>query len=423
MADDYPDRPGYSFDPGPPPEASRFLKNKGLRPSFSWLDVEPEEYAVAFTAAKMTEIDLVMAAKAEVLKALNDGLPFAAFKKNWMERPALAEWLGKREYTDPLTGELVEIKRSPARRLKTIYNSNLRTARAAGQWERIERTKGALPYLEYRLGPSEQHRHAHVEKAGMILSVDSLFWDEWMPPNGWGCKCWVRQVTKREAERRGISTTPDVADTIWVNPRTGDKRIVPVGIDPGWERNPGKLRLEGMEALLKDKIEHLPAEVAQVGLRDIATSWAVSRIMDGVEGRAPVGILPAKLAAAADVGSPIIWVNHDSFAHLVTDKVDRPSDVAFRKALLATIANVHLSELAAVEVRPDGTKTLRVLIPYDPTLPLSQSLRGKSKEKPNALVLWFDDGMRVRTISPTTEQSFRSQAAKAGTRLLDLGKE
>lgn len=422
MADDYPDRPGYSFNPGPPPEASRFLKNKGLRPSFSWLDVEPEEHAVAFTAAKMTEIDLVMAAKAEVLKALDEGLPFAQFKKNWMARPALAEWLGKREYTDPLTGELVEIKRSPARRLKTIYNSNLRTARAAGQWERIERTKAALPYLQYRLGPSEQHRHAHVEKAGMILPVDSPFWDEWMPPNGWGCKCWVRQVTKAEAMRKGISATPDVPDTIWQNPRTGERRIVPKGIDPGWDRNPGKLRRQSMEYLLQDKIEQLPAEVAQAALRDIATSWAVSRIMSGAEGRAPVGILPAKLAAAADVDSPIIWVNQDSFAHLVADKADRPSDVAFRKSLMATIANVHLSELAAVELRDDGKKTLRVLIPFDESLPIRQSSKVK-KEKPTALILWFDDGMRVRSITPTTDTQFVTDAARRGDKIIKLENE
>ena len=48
MADD---RPGYSFEPGPPPEASRFLRTKGLAPSFRWDDVEPEEHAVAFAVA------------------------------------------------------------------------------------------------------------------------------------------------------------------------------------------------------------------------------------------------------------------------------------------------------------------------------------------------------------------------------------
>lgn len=417
---DYPDRPGYSFAAGPPPEASRFLRNKGLRPVFSWLDVEPEEHAVAFSVAKTAELDLLAAMKAEVQKALDEGLTFKSFQKSWMNRPALAEWLGKRDYTDPLTGEEVEIKRSPARRLKTIYDANLRSARAAGQWERIERTKGAMPFLEYRLGPSEQHRPHHADKEGMILPVDSPFWDEWMPPNGWGCKCWVRQVTKAEAARKGVSTTPDIPDRVWSNPRTGDTRLVPQGIDPGWQRNPGKLRLQAMEALLRERLADLPPDAAATALRDIATSWRVARIMDGAVGRAPVGILPQAIATAADVGDPIIWVNHDSFAHLVTDKAASPKDVAFRRALMAVIANIHLSDLAAVELREDGKKTLRVLIPFDENLPFTQSSRGKKVEKPTALILWFDDGMRVRTIMPTTETAFRAGVKDSSSKLIDL---
>jgi uncharacterized protein with gpF-like domain len=184
---DYPDRPGYSFNPGPPPEAARFLRNKGMRPAFSWLDVEPEEHAVAFSVAKAMELDVLEAIRGEVQKALEEGLPFATFKKNFRANPALSQWWGKRDMIDPVTGEMIEAQLGSPRRLRTIYTANLASARAAGQWERIERTKGAFPYLEYRLGPSERHRPLHEDKAGLILPGDSPFWDEWMPPNGWGC--------------------------------------------------------------------------------------------------------------------------------------------------------------------------------------------------------------------------------------------
>lgn len=338
---DYPDRPGYSFNPGPPPEASRFLKNKGLKPSFSWLDVEPEEHAVAFAVAKMAEIDLLEAAKAEVRRALDDGLTFETFKKNWLARPGLADWLGKREYEDPLTGDLVEIRRSPARRLKVIYDANLRSARAAGQWERIERTKAAFPFLEYRTGPSEQHRPLHVEKAGMIIATDSPFWDEWMPPNGWGCKCWVRQVTRREAERRGITPAPEVPDTTFVNPRTGDVQIVPLGIDPGWQRNPGLLRRQGMEALLADKIEALPANVAETALRDIASSWRVKRILSQeAPGTAPIAILPQDIADRLGAKTTIIRVSA-STAEKQADKHPELSVIDY-EVLVALIANAEV---------------------------------------------------------------------------------
>jgi hypothetical protein len=423
MAEDFPDRPGYSFDPGPPPEASRYLKNKGFRPAFSWKDVEPEEHAVAFTVAKVMELDLLEAMRGEVQKALDEGLPFAAFQKSWRNNPKLADWWGKREMTDPLTGEVKAVQLGSPRRLRTIYNANLRTARAAGQWERIERTKGAFPFLEYRTGPSEQHRPHHLDKAGMILPVDSPFWDEWMPPNGWGCKCWVRQVTKAEATRRGVSATPDVPDRVWENDRTGDRRIVPQGIDPGWERNPGKLRLQHMEALLKDKLTALPEAARTVALRDIATSWRVQRIMDGAPGRAPVGMLSADMAAAAEVSDRMIWVNASTFEHVVLDHIGNPKDATFRKALMAVIAHADLARYAAVETRADGHATLRVLIPFDRFFHVAESKKPGKAERPTALVLWFDDGMRVRTIMPTTEDKFIAQTEGQGYRLIDLEKK
>lgn len=412
------DRPGYSFNPGPPPEASRFLRNKGLRPAFSFEDVEPEEHAVSFTVAKAMEYDLLAAMKSEVQKAMDEGLPFEAFQKSWKSNPKLADWWGKREMVDPLTGETKLVQLGSPRRLRTIYNANIRSARAAGQWERIQRTKAAFPYLEYRTGPSEKHRPEHLAKAGLIIPVDSPFWDEWLPPNGWGCKCWVRPVTKAEAARRGVSVVPEVPDTVYENGRTGVVQIVPQGIDPGWQRNPGRLRMEGMEALLVDKLEQLPDAARQTALRDIATSWRVQRIMDGAPGRAPIGLLPPEIATQAGLADRMIWVNSDTFRHVVLDH--DPKDAAFRKALMSLVANIDRATLASVDERADGNKTLRVLIPFSRFFHVSQSSKARKSDRPTALILWFDDAMRVRSITPTTEASFRAGAAGRNDTIIDL---
>jgi len=306
---EHPDRPGYSFDPGPPPEASRFLRNKGLRPSFSWMDVEPEEHAVAFAVAKVAELDLLEAMRAEVQRALDEGLTFESFQKSWRANPRLADWWGRKAMEDPLTGEVVEAQLGSPRRLRTIYDANLRSARAAGQWERIERTQAAFPFLEYRLGPSEKHRPHHEDKAGLILPVDAPFWDEWMPPNGWGCKCWVRQVTKAEAGRRGVSDAPEVPDRKWYNERTGDTQLVPQGIDPGWQRNPGKLRRQAAEGLLRDRLEAAPEAVRQAALADIATSWAAERVLEGASPSAvPIAVLPDGLPEAIGVKARVVRI-------------------------------------------------------------------------------------------------------------------
>ncbi len=307
------DKPGYSFDPGPPPEASRFLANKGMRPSFSWQDVEPEEHAVAFTVAKSTGFDILGDVRGALQEALDEGLPFAEFQKRL--RPKLEEkgWWGKAKATDPLTGEVKPAQLGSPRRLKTIYRANLRTARAAGQWERIERTKHVMPYLQYNLGPSERHRPHHEAKAGLVLPVDDPFWDGWMPPNGWGCKCWVRQISPREAAELGVNESPVIDLVKKVNARTGEVRWVPDGVDPGWERNPGKLRLQAVEQLLEGKLAHMPQDMATAALKDMATSWRARRVLaEGAPGTVPVSVMPDDLGAVLETDARLVKLSAET---------------------------------------------------------------------------------------------------------------
>ena len=274
------DRPGYSFAPGPPPEASAFLRNKGLTPSFAWQDVEPEEHAVAFTVAKAMQADVLQDIRTEVQRALDEGRTLAQFQRDLKPKLAAHGWWGRTEMTDPLTGDVIEVQLGSPRRLRTIYRSNMRSARAAGQWERIQRTKDALPYLLYQLGPSERHRPTHQAKNGLVLPADDPFWAQWYPPNGWNCKCWVRQLTRTEGERLGVGQAPSVPTRERRNRRTGEVRQVPDGLDPAWMGNPGALRVDRMHDMLAGKLAAAdPAVRAQVE-RDIASSWYASRLIE-----------------------------------------------------------------------------------------------------------------------------------------------
>lgn len=362
-------RPGFAFGQGAPREVVGFLANKGLKPSFSFEDVEPEEHAVAFSVAKAMELDLLAAMKGEVEAALDGGLTFETFQKNWRANPKLVGWWGKQAVEDPETGLPTEVQLGSPHRLRTIYRANLRAARSAGQWERIQRTKAYFPYLEYRLGPSENHRKLHAQKAGLILPVDDPFWDEWMTPNGWGCKCWVRQVTRAEAERRGISAPPVVPDQIVKNERTGTEKIVPLGIDPEWARNPGKMRLQGMEAVLAEKIEALPEDIARAALRDIATGRAVRQILSGaLPGAVPVTVLPAAIAGRLGAQTTLVRLSHETagkqlrnhaeifaqdYGRLV-DLVESGRIIAQRDGHIALVGRGDLPWIAIVKSTRDG---------------------------------------------------------------------
>ncbi|GAA4650835.1 phage minor head protein [Kistimonas scapharcae] len=246
----------FVFGQKPPKAVTDYLERKGIVPSFAWKDVWQEEHQAVFTVAKAMQYDILTDIKTAVEEALKEGKTFRDFARDLT--PVLQDkgWWGQQEVVDPVTGEIMEAMLGSPRRLRVIYDTNLRTARAHGQWQRIERTRRTHPYLIYETGPSLEHRTEHLRWRGTLLPSDHPWWDTHTPQNGWGCKCRVRQVSKVEYERikgRSNTTAPDIKTSTWQDKRTGRTEEVPEGIDPGWGYNPGKMRLENLEQIASEK--------------------------------------------------------------------------------------------------------------------------------------------------------------------------
>ncbi len=176
-----------------------------------------------------------------------------------------------------------------------------RAAYAAGQWERIERNQATHPYLRYELGSSKEHRLQHARWSGLILPADDGWWNAHMPPNGWGCKCRVRALSKAEAGRLGGASKPPPAKTRpWLNKRTGQTSQVPVGIDPGWDTNPGKVRSRMPGGLFAERLKAATEREAHASLTAflpaLLPSW-----LEKPAGWLPVLRLPE--AAAKAIGA------------------------------------------------------------------------------------------------------------------------
>jgi uncharacterized protein with gpF-like domain len=223
-----------------PQEAIKFFVEKEIKPAFSYRDVWREEHRLAFTLAKVMEIDVLETVRASIERALRSGQTFETWAKEIGPSLDASGWAA-----------YGSAEQKPSR-LAKIFDTNMRVARAAGQWDRIDRTKKALPYLRYILGPRKKHREEHVAWANqpVVLRADDPWWDEHMPPNGYGCGCGVIQLTARQAEALGVSDSPDVEYSDWTNPATGETEQVPNGVDPGWNYNPGKERAERLEDVL-----------------------------------------------------------------------------------------------------------------------------------------------------------------------------
>ena len=232
-----------SFEPGPiPKEALAFFRAKRYTTSFDHRDVWREQHATAFTVAKAMQMDVLESIGSELDRALAEGRTFEQFKNELQPTLQKLGWWGKREQTDPLTGDSNEVQLGSPHRLRRIYQTNLRTARAAGQEQRIQRNKATRPFKQYKLGPSEVHREQHEAWNGLILPIDHPFWASHNPPNGFGCKCHVRSLTAKKAQRLGgVSQAPTIEHQDYTNKRTGEVSRVPKGIDPGFDVNPAAI--------------------------------------------------------------------------------------------------------------------------------------------------------------------------------------
>ncbi|MEP3431763.1 MAG: phage minor head protein [Roseibium sp.] len=312
-----------------PREVTDYFRQKRSRPAFSWGDVWGEEHAYAFTVAKAVDAELLGAFRSSLDGAIAGGESFETWKAKIAEDLKRLGWWGPRAIPDPTGADpdaTVDFSRS--RRLKTIFWSNMRAARAAGQWDRIQRTKRALPYLLYVRSSASDPREEHLAWAGMVLPVDDPFWSTHFPPNGWGCKCAVRQITLREANRLVSSgemefdgaripvtdKAPPIEVQAFTNRRTGIITQVPNGIDPGWQTNPGLSRARTLAARLHEELEDAGPEIARGKISELFDS-STPRVLAGLKERVQLPIAVSEpLQKILAARSPLVVVSSDTMA-------------------------------------------------------------------------------------------------------------
>ena len=309
-----------------PQEALAYIKNKNLKVGFSYKDVWNEEHAASFTVAKAMQLDVLSDMHNAVIQAVEKGQSFETFKKNL--KPTLQQkgWWGRKEMTDPLTGRTVDAQLGSDRRLKTIFNVNMRSAYQKGQYDRTMESD-LHPYLMYRIGPSVKHRQDHESWDGFILPKNDPFWDSHFPPNGWGCKCYTRAVTesqRKKYEAEGIPVPPRAdgsgggtlrikteapPDTYrsFFNERTGTLERIPKGISPGFNWNQGNARRStaALEQLVQKTQDKAPEQFDSI-INSVLKSQANKNdfygfVEDAIERKqdrqhsAAVGVLDSKI--------------------------------------------------------------------------------------------------------------------------------
>lgn len=123
-----------------------------------------------------------------------DGHGFRHFADNL--RPILERkgWWGEKLVRDPKTGKMVRAQLGSLRRLRTIFDTNISTAYAAGKWDRIQRLKDRMPYLRYVAVQDGATRPEHAAWHDTVLPIDDPWWETHYPPQRLGLPMHRRPV-------------------------------------------------------------------------------------------------------------------------------------------------------------------------------------------------------------------------------------
>lgn len=313
-----------------PDDVVRAFEARGaLQPTVRWSEMMHGDHAVGFTVAKIAKLDLLRTLRASIDDVLRNGGTYEGWKAGILPELKKAGWWGA--VTNPeLTGTDKPIIVNN-RRLRTIYNTNVRMSMATGHWARIQRQKDVLPYLRYLPSTSEHKRPLHKSWYGILLPIDHIFWQTHFPPNGWGCKCHFEQVSERKMRRMGWVVTPDdqlpqAARRFF--PAYGDAIMVPDGIDPGFSYNPGTAHLRAVAAKAANSIQQaLDAgldDAARATLRQIVDDVAFEQFIALPNPGFPVMILNQQLQTAIGSKARLAILSDTTVAKQFSKRPDLP---------------------------------------------------------------------------------------------------
>lgn len=195
-----------------PDELVARFKAKNPETHFDYDEIKHDAHKRVFTIAKMMNLDLLKDMQNSLTKAFHNGVTFDEWKKDIIPHLKKSGWWGEIEVDDPKSGKPKKVFVG-ARRLKRIFDTNLRTSYAGAKKQSLD--ESSLEYYRYTAVLDSRTRPTHRAMHGIILPKDHPFWKNNFPPNGWGCRCTVRGYSKKQLERKGLKpfngTLPNVS--------------------------------------------------------------------------------------------------------------------------------------------------------------------------------------------------------------------
>ena len=205
-------------------EALKYARSRNvvLPEEFYLLDLKTRHYSA--TVSRLASIDQIKTVLELVNKSTEDGSTFDEFKKL-------------------IAKEGIELS---DHHLANIYRTNMQMAYAHGRWAQQQANKESRPYLMYVAINDSRVRPTHLKLNNIIRHIDDPFWTLYYPPWDFMCRCHVIALTKKQAEKYGI---------------TSDEDLPEVARNLGWSFNPatwGSNLNEVLDQKIADNLLDLP---------------------------------------------------------------------------------------------------------------------------------------------------------------------
>ena len=149
---------------------------------------------VLSTSFKQVEMSDIMRRRLERSNYIFSG--FKAFHELNEAFPSLIDENGNRKPFERFLNDVRKIDETyNSNYLRAEYNFVRTSATMAAKWEEFSKY-GDRYNLQYRTVGDDKVRPEHAALNRVTLPITDKFWEEFYPPNGWGCRCTVVQVRK-----------------------------------------------------------------------------------------------------------------------------------------------------------------------------------------------------------------------------------
>ncbi|WP_140921073.1 phage head morphogenesis protein [Limnobaculum xujianqingii] len=305
-------------------QQSDYFKQKLAIPSERWDDISREQHDHGFIVAGATKAALVSDFKKAMQSVMDEGKSIQWFRQNFDQIVEKQGWKG-------WTGE--GSKAGKAWRTEVIYTQNLKSSHAAGRYEQLTDPEvlAERPYWRYVHRSSLNPRPEHEKWNDLVLPADDPFWDEHYPPNGFGCNCIVESCSGRDLKKLG-KAGPDMSPTrntqLYTDKNTGEQRLVPEGITPGFDYAPGKSAAQNALAANEQQLASFDAAIARKNAEKLINSDVFLSFFNGrMKGNFPVAVVNRQQMTEMAIKSPVLSLKRSAVMKLRTQYPDlSPSD-------------------------------------------------------------------------------------------------